>query len=1174
MGKSNSGALEFCPPDVSKTSHPELARTALAMVEEIIPMRNWQDADPTKTVNGAKLLVPSKPEAHKALRVLLELLMLYKHERARIYKQAYSEVEADKPSALWNGYQRAGQTSECLGIAVDRLCKRNLDLPDDLLDLLARCSLRDVHQYGWFVAPKVVVRQVQFALKARESTDALCESLRRMVAATDNSFGGHDKELAQLNLVIEQHHGTASTSIPVPPKSIPVPTNMAGHPGVLAGLKKRLGFPYPDNDDVATEIIGADKFPLRSDSPLADEHRLLSPLLEARGLNDHWETASFRATIEAELGRHADEDERTALKAASKRAKEHASRAEKEYAKQSKRIKSLPPAKLGRLLLAAIERRVQKHDVDDDREFAIARVADPDGVFEHPQEAIVRTKEAARELANEFVELPGWTIEDIEVFDLLLVWATVVRDDFSSSLFEPLHRIKATRPLTTGEMYVLQRVAVLMLKHPPLSRPSQWNSEIGKLLGASVGYWLAPCEQWAQTLHNDVAAMKPEAQQAWHAAMVHALSATQSAPSAKWRKAADDCIKAVGAAAFRTATARWFADVAKGDSANMRQAMMDVSWYDPDEDSPIHDGNAIALRGLAWMLARAADPGTPQVVGSLLLESARNTPGTGPRSGKLANACIWTLGELAGGKDAAIRASALAQLARAKTRVKNKPILASINKAHDKAAKAAGVSRETLEESGMPAFGFVNGVRTQKLGDTSIELRVDRNKVVTQWTNAAGKVVKAPPAAAKRDHADTIKELKLAAKDAEGMLTAARARLDGLYLLDNSWTLSDWRERYLDHGLIGTIACRLIWLIDKTPVMQLNGKLVDIKGNPVTPAAKAAVRLWHPIGRSADEVLAWRSFVEDHEITQPFKQAHREVYLLTDAERTTATYSNRFAAHLIKQHQFSSLCAVRQWRHKLHMVYEGIYPPPSRNLPKWNLRAEFWVEGAGDSDPTSDGVNDSGTFTHLATDQVRFYPVDAAQVTTGGEGGGYDLPRSRDEAIPEPEPLRLDQIPPLVLSEIMRDVDLFVGVASVGNDPNWTDGRSDGALHQQYHGYWHSYSFGDLSATAGTRKQVLQRLIPRLKIADRCSFTDRFLVVKGDIRTYKIHLGSGNILMEPNDQYLCIVPKAASVDAADGKVFLPFEGDRTMSIILSKALLLADDTKIKDASIVSQIARR
>jgi hypothetical protein len=76
--------------------------------------------------------------------------------------------------------------------------------------------------------------------------------------------------------------------------------------------------------------------------------------------------------------------------------------------------------------------------------------------------------------------------------------------------------------------------------------------------------------------------------------------------------------------------------------------------------------------------------------------------------------------------------------------------------------------------------------------------------------------------------------------------------------------------------------------------------------------------------------------------------------------------------------------------------------------------------------------------------------------------------------------------------------------------------------------------------------------------------------VKGDIREYKIHLGSGNIQMEPNNQYLCIVAKQSASKAGD-KIMLPFEGDGTMSIILSKAFMLAEDKKITDPSIISQI---
>ena len=76
--------------------------------------------------------------------------------------------------------------------------------------------------------------------------------------------------------------------------------------------------------------------------------------------------------------------------------------------------------------------------------------------------------------------------------------------------------------------------------------------------------------------------------------------------------------------------------------------------------------------------------------------------------------------------------------------------------------------------------------------------------------------------------------------------------------------------------------------------------------------------------------------------------------------------------------------------------------------------------------------------------------------------------------------------------------------------------------------------------------------------------------MRGDKRTYKIHLGSSNILMEPNDQYLCIVPGRGDTKVGD-KVFLPFEGDQRLAVILSKAMMLAEDTKIKDSTILSQI---
>ena len=95
-------------------------------------------------------------------------------------------------------------------------------------------------------------------------------------------------------------------------------------------------------------------------------------------------------------------------------------------------------------------------------------------------------------------------------------------------------------------------------------------------------------------------------------------------------------------------------------------------------------------------------------------------------------------------------------------------------------------------------------------------------------------------------------------------------------------------------------------------------------------------------------------------------------------------------------------------------------------------------------------------------------------------------------------------------------------------------------------------------------------MLPRLKISNVAQIRDKFLVIKGKLRTYKIHIGSTNILMEPNDQYLCIVPDRSQKPVTT-EMFLPFEGDNGLSIILSKAMLLANDDKITDETITRQI---
>ena len=179
--------------------------------------------------------------------------------------------------------------------------------------------------------------------------------------------------------------------------------------------------------------------------------------------------------------------------------------------------------------------------------------------------------------------------------------------------------------------------------------------------------------------------------------------------------------------------------------------------------------------------------------------------------------------------------------------------------------------------------------------------------------------------------------------------------------------------------------------------------------------------------------------------------------------------------------------------------------------------------------------------TLASTDQVRFVPV-------GGD-----------------EPMPLDDVPAGVFSETMRDVDLFVSVSSIAGDPNWLDQGVE-----RFNRYWYDTSFGELGETAATRREVLEHLVPQLRIAERCELTDKFLVVRGRLRTYKIHLGSAHVMMEPNDEYLCIVRGRGG---GPRNLFLPFEEDSRLSEILSKAVLLAEDTKIADKTIARQIRR-
>jgi Domain of unknown function (DUF4132) len=500
-------------------------------------------------------------------------------------------------------------------------------------------------------------------------------------------------------------------------------------------------------------------------------------------------------------------------------------------------------------------------------------------------------------------------------------------------------------------------------------------------------------------------------------------------------------------------------------------------------------------------------------------------------SEKVPNAGIVALGAIAS-------PPAIAALQRLGDVTRNNGFRKRIAGALAVAAESAGLTPGQLVEQTVPTGGLdPDGTCVLHARDVAARLHVSQNlKVTLSWQRDAEWSAKPSPDV---DAAD-VSQIKRQTKELRTLIAGERRRVEGLFASDRAWDLDDWRRYYLEHPITGRLTRQLIWCFETDGLLTgipQGGGLQTLTGHVQLPAT-GKVRLWHPATEPTDEIEKWRQLFLDGEFVQPFKQAFREVYLLTPAEQETVNYSNRFAAHVVHYQQLYALFKERAWVSNYLGAYDGGYEGRARHdFPDVGITAVF-------EHAQVDG--DAGAFrTELAsTDRVWFF-------------------RTRDRgrhAVP------FDEVPPLVFSEAMRDVDLFIGVTSIALDPTWADRQTE-----PHFAYWLSASFGALAETAQVRREVLAELLPKLKIADRVQLEDTYIRVRGNLAEYKVHLGSANVLIEPDDRYLCIVP---TTSGRKKHVMLPFDGDDVLSLVLSKVVMLAADDKITDHTIVQQIQRR
>ena len=305
------------------------------------------------------------------------------------------------------------------------------------------------------------------------------------------------------------------------------------------------------------------------------------------------------------------------------------------------------------------------------------------------------------------------------------------------------------------------------------------------------------------------------------------------------------------------------------------------------------------------------------------------------------------------------------------------------------------------------------------------------------------------------------------------------------------------------HPVIAPMLRSLVWVLNEEHLGWWQGDTLQTPaGNE--PVVDLALRLAHPHDLYASG--AWTGFqhqVVEREVQQPFKQVFREYYPLTQAEQG-ARRSLRYEGHHVQPTQAAALLKARGWI----------------TVPEEGVRKTFHAEGINVWVDTSLGY---GT-----PNDVEGAPI----------GAVYFIGRDQTELMP------LASVPPRLLSETMRDLDLVVSVAHVGGvDPEASQ------------------------STVEMREQLIGETLRLLRLGN-VRLENRHALIEGHHARYSVHLGSGTVHRMPGG-YLCVIPVH---NQHQGRLFLPFaDPDPKTAEVVSKVLLLAEDRKILDPTILEQL---
>ncbi len=248
----------------------------------------------------------------------------------------------------------------------------------------------------------------------------------------------------------------------------------------------------------------------------------------------------------------------------------------------------------------------------------------------------------------------------------------------------------------------------------------------------------------------------------------------------------------------------------------------------------------------------------------------------------------------------------------------------------------------------------------------------------------------------------------------------------------------------------------------------------------------------------------------------------------------------------MRQHQFANLCRARGWDYRLMSANFDGANVPTKKFDSWKMRVEFYVDIPSDRDGSllesaMGEQSGAGINLFIGSDQVRFYR--------------------------EGREIAIDDVPAILYSEVMRDVDLFTSVSAVGGDETWADqgDRGTGIFSE-------GFNVQELSGLIELRRETLSLVLPHTPIHDRCKIHKTWLEVRGQLGMYRIEFAWGGAMLVADTGFrrLKIPIKVLDAVSLDFSA-IPVELDYRTETILRKAYVLADDWKIESPELIQQL---